>query len=159
MTQSDRYHYTECGLDNIYLLNGFDYVETPRGTGITIKNQEGLHRAIGEMLARDKKALSGQEFRFLRHEVNLTQQDLAAIVGVNVQTVARLEKRKTDAFGPIQRLMGLLYLEYIKGNGEIREPLEALAELDEAEYTSDEEDDLVFEKTEDGDWQPTLKAA
>jgi putative transcriptional regulator len=48
MFRSDRYHYTECGLDNIYLLNGFDPVETPRGKGVTIRNIDGLHRAIGK---------------------------------------------------------------------------------------------------------------
>src|ERR1700728_1704127 len=123
MRKSDRYHYTECGLDNIYLVNGFEYVETPRGTGATIKNIDGLHHAIGEMLVEEKKALSGKEFRFLRHEVNLTQQDLAAIVGVNVQTIARFEKRKDTVDGPVQRLLGLLYSEYVKGKKGIREPL------------------------------------
>lgn len=57
MTQSDRYHYTECGLDNVYLLNGFEYVETPRGSGAMIKNWKGLHGAIGRHLVREKKKI------------------------------------------------------------------------------------------------------
>jgi len=156
MIRSDRYHYTECGLDNIYLLNGFDPVETPRGMGTTIKNVDGLHRAIGEMLVEEKKALTGKEFRFLRHEVNLTQQDLAAIVGVNVQTVARYEKRKDAVDGPVQRLLGLLYSEYVKGNKGIIEPLKTLAELDEVIHG--DEEDVVFEAIGEG-WQPSLRAA
>jgi len=156
MDQSDRYHYTESGLDNIYLMNGFDCVETPRGMGVTIKDVDGLHRAIGELLVQEKKALSGKEFRFLRHELNLTQQDLAAIVGVNVQAIARIEKRSEEAYGPVQRLLGLLYKEYVRGNSEIREPLKALADLDEAIHGDNER--VIFEDTRDG-WQPSLKAA
>jgi putative transcriptional regulator len=53
MAQSDRrYHYRECGLDNIYLLNGFDPVETPRGVSVQIRDREGLHLAIGRCLVR-----------------------------------------------------------------------------------------------------------
>ena len=80
MVASDRYHYRECGLDNIYLLNGFEYVETPRGMGVTIKARQGLHKAIGAMLV-EKRSLTGKEFRFLRHELTLTQANLAGMAG------------------------------------------------------------------------------
>ena len=55
MAHVDRYHYSECGLDNIYLYNGFEFVETPRGRAVNIRDIEGLHRAIGLILVRDKK--------------------------------------------------------------------------------------------------------
>jgi putative transcriptional regulator len=152
----DRYHYTECGLDNIYLLNGFDFVETPRGRGAAIKDRDGLHRAIGRMLVREKKDLTGKQFRFLRHELNMTQQLLAGLLGVDTQTVARWEKEISEIPGPAQGLIRLLYEEHTNGNKAISEPLRKLAELDELIHGDDET--MEFEDTDDG-WQPAAMAA
>ena len=156
MVEPTRYRYTECGIDNIYLLNGFDFVDTPRGASVKIRDVEGLHRAIGMMLVRDRQSLNGQEFRFLRHELNQTQADLAAMLGVSVQSVARWEKGRTkDTIdGPAQRLLRLLYREYVVGNKDIVEPLRELAQLDEMFCDSDEE--FGFEN-QDG-WQSQIAA-
>lgn len=48
MTMNEqRLHYTACGLDNIYLLDGFHIVEGRRGRVVRIEDQQGLHKAIG----------------------------------------------------------------------------------------------------------------
>ena len=157
MYRSDRYHYTECGLDNIYLVNGFDYVETPRGRAVQIKDTPGLHRAIGLTLLEEKKSLSGKEFRFLRHEIGQTQQTLAEILGVNVQSIARWEKGKTKApiDGPAQRLLRLIYAQQVSGNQEIIQALKMLSDLDE--LLEDNGENIAFEDTSDG-WQPAVAA-
>lgn len=67
------YHYTECGLNNIYLINGYNFIETSRGTSISIKDIDGLHKVIGLFLMTSKKDLSGDEIRFLRHEMLMSQ--------------------------------------------------------------------------------------
>lgn len=150
------YRYTESGLDNIYLVNGYKFVETPRGRGVEIQDMEGLHRAIANILVRERKELTGREFRFLRHEINITQQALAALLGVTVLTVGRWEREEGEGVsGPAQRLIRLLYEEKINGNQEISEPLEKLAELDEMYGTAEE---ITLEKTPQ-DWQPTPAAA
>ena len=158
MNKSDPYHYTECGLDNIYLVNGFDYVETPRGRAVQVKDGHGLHRAIGIMLLEEKKDLSGKEFRFFRHEIGQTQQTLAELIGVNVQSIARWEKGKTKApiDRPAQRLLRLIYAQQINGNQEIIHALKMLSDLDE--LFAEDDEDVVFEDTSDG-WQPTVAAA
>lgn len=151
-----KYHYTECGLDNVYLINGFEPVSTPRGEGIKIQDIEGLHKAIGLMLTEEKQNLNGKEFRFLRHEMNMTQRTLAEILRVNVQRVARWEKGQTQTIdGPSQNILRLLYCEFVGGNTQIVEPLKRLAELDEALERDDE--DFSFEDTANG-WQPALAA-
>ena len=60
------YKYTECGLKNVYLVNGFHERKTPYGKAVSIDNVEGLHRVIGLHLADNKPNLTGAEFRFLR---------------------------------------------------------------------------------------------
>jgi putative transcriptional regulator len=150
------YHYTECGLDNVYLMNGFKMVETPRGVGVQIDNVGGLHRAIGLYLLEEKKRLNGKELRFLRHELNMTQETVAALLGVNVQAVARWEKGKSLVTPPADRLMRVIYKEATGGNMKIIDPLRRLAELDELE-ADDPEQDLCFEETTE-EWQPAQAA-
>jgi DNA-binding transcriptional regulator YiaG len=151
MTQSNRYHYTECGLDNVYLINGFDYVESPRGKGVVIRNRDGLDRAIGRHLIRDKKNLNGKEFRFLRHQLDMTQQLVANLLHVDVQAIARYEKGKTVPIpGPAQGMIRVLYNAKAGGHQEITRLLEELAELDELINGDDET--LEFEETAEG-WQ------
>jgi putative transcriptional regulator len=151
----ERYHYTECGLDNIYLRNGYEYVPSKRGKSIRIHDVEGLHRAIGEMLLWDKKHLDGKEFRFLRGELNMTQQNLALLLGVGVQSVARWEKQKTAIPGPAQAVIRLLYGEKLNGNQKICEPLERLAELDEL---SDNGEEMDFSQDNEAKWESALAA-
>jgi putative transcriptional regulator len=146
--QLTKYHYAECGLDNVYLINGFTRVITPRGESVKIQNIEGLHKAIGSILAEEKRDISGKEFRFLRHEMNLTQRSLADILKVDTQTVARWEKGHSRIDGPAQLLLRLLYREFIGNNVSIVGPLKQLADLDEALQI----DDLSFEDTAEG-WQ------
>ncbi len=153
MTHEGRYHYNECGLDNVYLLSGYHFVDTPRGKAIVIQDEQGLLRAIGMMLVSERRNLNGKEFRFLRHELNQTQADLATVLGVNVQSVARWEKGRTKEpiDGPAQRLLRLIYKEFVGGNKEIVEPLKELAELDD--MLDDESDGEFGFELEEG-WQP-----
>ena len=147
MIETQLYHYTECGLDNVFLVNGFQFVEERGGRGVIIEDMDGLHDAIGAFLANEKKPLTGKEFRFLRHEINITQSDLAKLLAVDEQTVARWEKGKTKNFGPAEKLIRVLYQERRGGNKKVREALEVLAEIDE--FVNEE---FHFEDTADG-WQ------
>ena len=65
------YHYTECGLPDVTLKNGYEVKETSYGEAVSIHNLEGLHRAIGMHLATETPALTGNEIRFLRKELDL----------------------------------------------------------------------------------------
>ena len=86
-----KYHYTESGLRNIYLLNGYEVVETPYGKATSVVDVEGLHKLIGSNLCR-KKHLTGTEFRFIRKEMSLSQSGLGQTLGVTDQAIAKWEK-------------------------------------------------------------------
>lgn len=128
------YHYQESGLDNVYLDNGYTVHETPYGKGVSIQDTKGLHRAIGRWLVNLPKRLNGAELRFLRLEMNLSQKHLAGLIGSEEQNVRRWEKaRKRPIPGMADRMVRVLYTQYIGGDGPIRGFIDRLAELDEIE--------------------------
>jgi DNA-binding transcriptional regulator YiaG len=129
------YQYKESGLDNVYLENGYTMHQTPYGEGVSIKNTEGLHKAIGRWLVSVPKPLNGAELRFLRTEMEQTQKHLAGVIGATEQTLRLWEKHRTKTIpGPADRLIRALYAEYIGGDGHVRRMLEKLAELDQLEH-------------------------
>jgi DNA-binding transcriptional regulator YiaG len=140
------YHYTEIGLQNVWLENGYNVRKTSYGDAVSIDDADGLHRAIGRKLAQ-KSHLTGAEFRFLRKELDLSQHRLADMIGTTEQTVALWEKRgkipKTA-----DRMFRALYLETIDGNVKLKELIERIADLDRKS-----EDKMIFQDTECG-WLP-----
>ncbi len=86
------YHYTQCGLDNIWLLNGYEVKETPYGKALSIDNVDGLHQAITKALIDKPVRLTGSELRFLRVELDLSQKAFAGYFGKTDQSAANWEK-------------------------------------------------------------------
>ena len=125
------YQYRNCGLENVYLVNGYTIKDTPYGEAISIDDMDGLHRAIGMYLVREKRTLSGPEARFLRHELDLSQRTLGELLDKSSQAVARWEKGRSRIDGPSDRLLRLLYIQrFSTGTGKVRTLLERLAALD-----------------------------
>jgi DNA-binding transcriptional regulator YiaG len=122
------YHYTESGLQNIWLANGFTKQKTKYGEGVAIHDVDGLHRVIGKAIARKPK-MTGAEMRFLRKELGLSQGALAALLGTTEQTVSLWERRGNIARAA-DRLVRLLYLEHIGSNPKVTELIERLAQQD-----------------------------
>jgi putative transcriptional regulator len=130
---TEAYHYTESGLDNVYLASGYEFVDGPGGRYVKITDIDGLHAAIGRTLVTEKKNLSGREIRFLRQEMLMSQATLAKLLEVAEQTVLRWEKGKADIPKPAETLIRLLYREHIKERdpSSIRSRLERLADLED----------------------------
>lgn len=146
-------HYDWCGLDDVYLLSGYECIPTADGDDIVIKNMDELHKAIGMHLARHKKALNGKEIRFLRHELDYSQKTLGEILGVSAQMVARYEKQETPIPEPAEMLLRLIYLSEVDPAVavKIREMAEELRAKDDPAVSKN-----MFAVTEHG-WE--LKAA
>ena len=141
----DEYRYTECGIDDVYLVNGFEFVDAPQGgRRVIITNIDGLHEVIGESLVNRKRDLNGSDLRFLRHEMLMSQVVLAGLLEVSEHTVHRWESGKTDISKPAESLVRLLYGEHIGRNNKIHESLKRLADLE------DEIDELRLEETVGG---------
>ena len=153
----DPYHYTECGLDDVYLLSGYDKDVSEYGETVSVRHADELHKEIGKFLVENKKILNGKELRFLRKEMDLTQAELGKLLGLTDQAVARWEKDKTDITGPADYLIRVLFANHVGllGKGlDIRLLLTALEERDAMRDDSKK----MFEQNKDG-WQPTELAA
>lgn len=130
-TQSKNlYHYKSCGLDNIYLVNGFSVEQDPiYGEFWTFEDIEGLHALIGHNLVNHEHELNGKEFRFLRKEMEISQKELARLIKCDEQTIGRWERGESDIPGAADRLVRLMYQEYYSQNPHIIGLLERIAEL------------------------------
>lgn len=137
--EKEPYHYTECGLDNIYLSNGFERGEYDGEETIAVHNVDGLWKAIGFHIVTREKTIEPKEIKFLRGIMRMTQADLAAKLRVDDQTVARWEKGKNETPGPADTAIRFLFLSspVAQPEGgevlrEIHQKLEKLIERDEA---------------------------
>jgi putative transcriptional regulator len=127
------FHYTACGLDDVYLTNGYEIEKTSHGTGVSIRKVDEVLRAIGIFLVANKKQLSGKEIRFLRHQMDYTQSELARMLGVSSQQVARYEKDKNGSSisGASDRILRLLYREHVHDRVPIKDTLEGVDQMDD----------------------------
>lgn len=139
------YHYTESGLQNVWLENGYRKHRTQYGEGVSIQDVAALHHAIGRVIAR-RPRLTGAELRFLRKEIELSQKGLAALLGVSEQIVSLWERKGQIPKG-IARLVKLIYLDRLDGNVQIVRMIEGLIQQDDVAA-----EELKF-KARGGEWR------
>ena len=130
-TTTEYYHYTECGLEGVYLVSGYEIVESPEGRYVTIKDIDGLHKTIGQSLIYNKKDMDGDDIRFLRHELGLSQTLLANLLDVSEQSINRWERGKSNINKPAEALIRALYAEHIEDEGGIKRMLKRIIDLED----------------------------
>lgn len=147
---NNAYHYTESGLRNIWLANGYTARKTKYGSGMSIHDVDGLHRAIARALA-NKPHLTGAEVRFLRKEMGMSQRSLGELLGVTDQAVALWEK-KGRLPKTADRLLRLIYVEHENGNVPIQATIKRLNDMDQRGS-----DQIIAEEYK-GKWKTRLAA-
>ena len=126
--EGDLLHYPDCGMDNIYLANGWRWEETPIGRFLHIKDDRNLFAALARHIVEQPHKPSGKELRYLRIYLNLSQADLGQLLGLSDQQVARWEK-ETSAIEPaVLRLFSLLVRERIGEKVTVEADLKAAAD-------------------------------
>jgi DNA-binding transcriptional regulator YiaG len=130
------YHYKECGLNDVWLSNGYRMQKTPYGEALFIEDVRALHRAIAARLIRHKPNLSGAEFRFLRKELDMSQKALAEIFGKDVQSIARWEKQ-SRAPKMADRMLRMTYRDCVMDecfDGSLKELVLRLNDMDQKAF-------------------------
>jgi DNA-binding transcriptional regulator YiaG len=109
------FHFNISGLPNVYLLSGYQLHETTEGPAVSFADTDGLNRALGRYLAHQRRRLTGQEWLFLRVEMDLSQAELARLLGVSNQQVASAELT-----GPAEILFRCIYLQHLGESVDLR---------------------------------------
>ena len=118
------YHYTDGGLRNVWLANGYEIKQTPYGEGVSFHNLDGLTQTICMALTNKASLLTGAEFRYIRSAgMLLSQPALGKLMGIDGQSVARWEKTsKVPRWA--DKLVRLLYTAQAEGNEPIANAVE-----------------------------------
>ena len=127
------YHYTECGLSYVYLVNGFQVEIIDGEEYVSIEAVDGLHDLIAEMIVKKRHAMIGEEVKFLRLEMNMSQKSLAELLGIGVQTVARWEKGHNPIGQTEDATMRTLYMESRDKKSQLGFVLKLLSDCDAIE--------------------------
>lgn len=121
-----RYHYTESGLDDIWLVDGYEIDEEGN---LFIYDIEALHEAIAMNIILSPEGIEPKEIRYIRHYLDWSQKALAEHLGVDAQSVARWEKGQHPIQAPAEKLLKILAMGYITDD-KISGIVDHLADID-----------------------------
>ena len=145
------YHYTDGGLRNVWLANGYEIKKTPFGEGVAFHNLDGLTTSICIALTKKAGVLTGSEFRYIRSAgMLLSQPALGKLMGIDGQSVARWEKTgKVPKWA--DKLVRLVYLAQAQGNEPISSAVERVKTVERLVKQR------IVVKESRGQWKPSLQ--
>ena len=83
------YHYTECGLDNVYLKNvDIRVCRACSERSVRIPHILELHATIGRAVAMQPCPLRGNDIRFLRKHVGYSAKEWARFLRTDASTLS-----------------------------------------------------------------------
>ena len=145
------YHYTDGGLRNVWLANGYEITQTPYGEGVSFHNLDGLTRSICMALTRKASPLTGAEFRYIRSAgMLLSQPALGKLMGVDGQSVARWEKTSKVPLWA-DKLVRLLYAAQVNGDEPIAKAVERIKTVERLIKQK------IVVRESRGQWRPSLQ--
>jgi transcriptional regulator with XRE-family HTH domain len=108
-TDQNPFHFTDSGLDNVYLV-GIKYFTYSDGRVVTeIPALKQLMRLIARDLVLAKSDLTGSEVRFLRKRLGRKASEYCKFLGLEPETLSRIENGKQSISSATQKLARLSY--------------------------------------------------
>jgi len=148
---TEGFHYTDCGLDYVYLTSGYTIHETDQGTGVSLKNARQLHERLALDIVSRPYPLRGQEVRFLRAMLTVSQESLARVLQQRRGSVARWEAEPNKNIpGAADSALRMFYALKTGEHETAAKLVDLLQELDELQHGVHELRDIQLEN--DGDW-------
>ena len=132
----NKYHYTECGLENVYLINGVEITKTKDGSEeIFIHDIHGLHKAIGKTLVFKRGLLAGNEIKFIRTTLDLSQTNLGRLLGLDYQSILGWEKNKTPISKTADHFLRIIFFSYLNRETDcsVYDKINEIADIDAEE--------------------------
>lgn len=123
------YHYTESGLDNVWLENGYTEKRTAYGQAVAVVDVQGLHEMLALRICQKNGRITGKELRFLRTLLALSQGGLGKMLDVTDQAVSIWERtgkvpKSSDAF------VRMLVLAKLDGDQTVAQLLERITTVE-----------------------------
>lgn len=119
------YHYTACGLDNVWLENGYAVKKTAYGKATSVDDAIGLHQVLTIELTQKKGRVTGKELRFMRTVLGMSQEGLGKCVGATEQSVSLWERTgKVPQYA--DSILRLLVSEKLNGNSKVTDIIERI---------------------------------
>jgi len=108
-TGKSPYHFTDSGLDYVY-LSGIAYFKCRNGHRLAdIPAVEQLMELIARDVVEKPAALTGPEIKFLRKRLSKKAVDFAKEIGLEPETLSRIENSKRQAKESTDKLIRLYY--------------------------------------------------
>lgn len=130
-----RYHYTECGLDYVWLENGYIY------------DKAEIIRGINLVLVQKPSILNAKEISYIRHTLDKSVKKLSQILKVNAESIDAWE----DGVSKISPESDHMLKEYLLHH------IESPVNVKVVDYVSTpnnyEIDEILFTHQEDNIWQ------
>jgi DNA-binding transcriptional regulator YiaG len=146
------YQYKEVGLDYVWLRNGFDYRDTPRGRLVRVHDRDGLHAAIARWIVNNPGRLRGQEVRFLRSMLGLSQDAFGKLVRQSRPTIARWEANPQKAIpSGSDDWLRMVYIKKAEGDVAVCRLMDLLVEFDKRSHRNSDLREALF-KDNNGKW-------
>jgi putative zinc finger/helix-turn-helix YgiT family protein len=115
VSNGQRYHYKECGLDNVYLEN--IELRVCESCGVTMPRLRrilDLHTTIARAVALKPDSLNGAEIRFLRKHLSLKAREWAVLLRIDHTTLSRWENGDQQVGPQSDALVRLLYFRLLE---------------------------------------------
>lgn len=131
-TKNKGYHYTQCGLDNVWLANGYSVSKEGH---VKINDILELHEVIGMALVNKGSVLNPKEVRYIRHHMDLSQKTFGTRLGVTNQAVMGWEKGETLP-PSMDKFIKTTYYSFLNRDGDksVYDFFTELAEMDAQEH-------------------------
>jgi DNA-binding transcriptional regulator YiaG len=108
------YRYTDSGLENV-IVEGTNFLADDSGEGcMMIPNINGLHKAIAHGIVTRRSSMSGNELRFLRTEMGMTQAELAGVLHRESLAISRWERGEVAIDGNAEAVVRLLSIQKLE---------------------------------------------
>jgi len=141
------YRYVESGLNNVILL-GIEIIRCPKcgNEDPIIPRIAGLHRALAYAVASQPFRLQGEDVRFLRKYVAMTQAEFAGLLHVHKSNLSKWEHNEDKIGDQSDRLIRAVAIalgeglqkkigEVVKSFPEIRQSARRRIELNVEDYS------------------------
>ena len=127
-------HYRSCGLDNVWLANGYKIKETKYGRAVAIKDIDGLHKLLSLNLVEKQGILTGSEFKFLRVQLGLTQKGLGSLLGGSSENAISLWERKDTVPAIQDHWLRMLVIAKLSGDTKVSVAIARLKTVEKLIY-------------------------